>query len=259
MRFSIWTAALAVGLLLVAACGGSGGAEGDKASKDGLAAACDSIADIESYRYTIALKLQSPAFQTTPIASQDPLGDFAEALTALFADMELEGAHVAPDRTQVVLRFQDEELELRSIGDKSWVRVGTNWQEQEAPPEPSALLTPQTVCKDTVQDLAASLSGLKPAREKVNGVDSDHYHLDEADLGRLSELLGTSAEDELPQRFQVDLWLARDGRWPVRLRIAATESGGEGQPAGLELFMEFQDINDPSIEIDPPPVAPLGT
>ncbi len=258
MRATKWTAALTLGLLVIAACGG-GKDKAGSGENGGPLASCESIADIDSYRYTISLKLQSPAFQATPQGTPDVLGNFAEALTALFADMKLEGAYVAPDRTQVVLHFEDEELELRTVGDKSWVRVGTTWQEQGSPPEPGALLTPRSVCEDTVKEVAASLKGLPAERATVNGVDADHYHLDEADLERLPALLGTGKDAQLPQRFQVDLWLARDGQWPVRLRIAAADANGEGQATGLELFMEFQDIDDPSIKIEPPPVPPVGT
>src|SRR3990172_11082516 len=93
-------------------------------------ASCDAIKEIDSYRYTIALKLQSPAFEEQAQATPDPLSVFTEALTDLFRDMELEGAYVAPDRSQAVLRFPGQELELRTIGDRSWVRVGGTWQDQ---------------------------------------------------------------------------------------------------------------------------------
>ncbi len=255
-------AALVLATLMAAACGGGGSGGGDRGRPPGadgaskVQASCDAIADIKSYRYSISLKLQSPALgeagKGTPA---DPLGAFAQALTALFSDMEMEGAYVAPDRSLAILRFQDEEMELRSIGDKSWVRIGTTWQEQ-ASAKPGTLLTPRTICEDIVKDLAPSLKGLGSRRERVNGIETDHYRLDEADLKRLPDLLGSRPESPLPQRFAVDMWLARDGLWPVRLRIGASDTDETGQPLGLELSMEFRDINDPAIEIDPPMVSP---
>src|SRR3972149_9453798 len=97
-------AAFAVSLLILAtaaltACGGGGGAEGE------VAASCDSISEIQSYRYTINLKLDSPAFDQSPAQGvtssgtpAPPLSAFAEALEALFSDLKLEGAYRAPDR-----------------------------------------------------------------------------------------------------------------------------------------------------------------
>ena len=266
MRVAIWTATLVLGAVLLAACGGGGGGSnntgsaGDTNAAARVTASCRAIGEIESYRYTISLKLQSPAFQGSDEASpEDPLSAFTEALTALFADMELEGSYVAPDRSQAILRFQNEEVELRAIGDESWVRVGSTWQEQGSSPEPGALLTPQTVCEEIVKELAPSLSSLELRQEIINGIETDHYQLDEADLERLPELLRGGSGASLPQRFLVDLWLARDDRWPVRLQIVASDTNEEGQPIGLELFMEFRDINDPSIEIEPPLLSSVET
>ena len=82
------------------------------------------------------------------------------------------------------------------------------------------------------------------------------YRLDEADLKGLPELLGRSGEEGLPSEFGVDVWLERDDGWPVRLEITASDTDEEGNPISLELFMEFSDINNPDIEINPPPVSP---
>jgi len=180
---------------------------------------------------------------------------FAESLAALFADMKLEGAYVAPDRSQTVLRLQDGEVELRVIGDKGWVRMGSSWQERGSPSEWDVMLTPESLCQEIVKDLATSLPGLEFQPETVDSVETEHYHLDAADLRGLPELLGPSPDSALPERFRVDLWLAREGHWPVRLQITASETTEQGQPIGLDLFMEFRDINDPSIKIEPPPLS----
>ena len=259
-------AALFLGVVIIAGCGGADRA-GDKAGsadepKDApdVTASCRGISEIQSYRYTISLELQSPAFQRpNEGTTADPLGTFAEALTALFADMEFEGAYVAPDRSQATLRFQDEEVEMRSIGDRSWVRVGTTWQERRSSPEGSALLTPQTVCEEILEELAPSLPGVESQPETVNGVETEHYRLDEADLRKLPDILGIKADSTLPEHFLVELWLARNGRWPMRLQITASDTGEEGQPAKMKLFMEFRDINDPTIRIEPPPASSMGT
>jgi len=265
MRVTIWTAALLLGVLAAAGCAGGGQKSGDDAGTAGpggaqLAVSCDAIADLRSYRYSISLKLQSPGLdqgdQGTPT---DAFNAFAQALASLFADMQMEGAYVAPDRSQAILHFQNEELELRAIGDKSWLRVGNDWQEQGATAEPGTLLTPKDVCGDIVKGLAPSLSAVEAQQETVNGIEADHYRLDQADLEKLRDLLGGGAGSDLPQHFAVNLWLARDERWPVRLNIAASDTNEQGQPIGLQLSMEFSHINDPSIQIDPPVVSPAET
>lgn len=261
MRASFWTIPPALAALTLWACGGGSGPDvGGSAtpSPARVEASCDAIQEIESYRYFIALRLESPAFLELEV-TPNPLSEFAEALTDLFRDMELEGAFVAPDRSQAVLRFQEEELELRAIGDKSWIRVGATWQEQATPPGEDVILTPASVCADLVEDLAPSLAAAAGQEDLVNGIETVHYRLDEADLKGLPELLGRSGEEGLPSEFGVDVWLERDDGWPVRLEIAASDTDEGGAPISLELFMEFSDIDDPAIEIEPPPVSPAQT
>jgi hypothetical protein len=229
----------------LAACGGGGGEEQAVAS-------CDSISDIESYRYTINLKLKSPAFERPgPTSTPAPLTAFADALAALFADLKLDGAYKAPDRTQALLKFQGGELELREIGRQSWIRIGTEWREQN-PAEGGATLTPDVVCRDIVNEILPSLENAESTREDVNGVDAERYALDQAHLSQLPELLGTGSAEDLPDKYAVEVWLARDGRFPVRLNVAAEDTDNLGRPIGLTLFMEFRDINDSGITVEPP-------
>src|SRR5438132_767237 len=245
----------ALAATILSGCGGGGG--GGEAQ---AAASCDSIRQIQSYRYTINLKLQSPAFKMTNSTATPapPLGVFADPLEALFSDLKLEGAYRAPDRTQAVLRFKGELLELREIGGRSWIAVGNSWREQE-PGNKETALTPGVVCKDIVDEITPSLADADANRETVNVVDADHYKLNEADLKRLPELLGTSGEAGLPEDYQIDVWLAREGRFPVRLQLAAEDKDGQGNPISLNLFMEFRDLNDQGIQIEPPVLPSPGT
>jgi hypothetical protein len=235
---------------LLAACGG--GSNGESV------ASCDSISDIQSYRYTINLQLRSPAFSASgPTNTPAPLTAFADALQALFSDLKLDGAYKAPDRVQSVLKFQGGELELREIGDESWIRTGAIWQAQE-PAEETNALTPEVVCRDIVDELSSALDDVDSTRESINGIDTDRYDLSEADLKQLPELLGAGAEGTLPEKYAVEVWLAREGRFPVRLNVVAEDVDEAGQPMGLTLFMEFRDINDAGINVEPPVVSQTG-
>lgn len=260
LTFSIASALIALAFW---ACDGGGAGlppVGEEITPTPLAVepSCAALKDIQSYRYFIDLKLQSPAFQRAQ-ETPHPLSDFAEALASLFSDMELEGSFVAPDRSQTLLRFQGEELEVRIIGDQSWVRVGATWQEQPVPGENDILLSPGSVCEELVEDLAPSLAAASGELDVVSGLETVHYQLDEAALKGLPELLGPSGQEGLPQEFGVDIWLERNEGWPVRLEIAASDTDEEGNPVSLELSMAFSDINDPNIDIEPPPVSPAQT
>lgn len=235
---------------LVASCGGGKGASNGKAPGGGVPTSCDAIAEFSSYRYSVALKLQAPGPQTTsPTPGQTagaPLTAFADALTRLFSDFTLEGAYLAPDRSQAILRFGDEELELRTIGEKSWLRVGAAWQEEQASDD--GLLTPLVVCNDIVLQIAPSLANVEAQAETVNGIQTAHYRLDQTSLEQLPQALG----GRTPQKYSVDLWLAQPGRWPVQMRIESADVNEKGEPLGFTLSMDVRDLNDQGIRIEPP-------
>lgn len=250
MNRTTWLVAAVLAGLVLAGC--SSGGNGPDGAVRGTAPSCNNISQIRSYRYQIRLKLQTPAFAPSPGETPaPPLGAFAQALTSLFADMQMDGAYVAPDRSQVILTVHGEKLELRTIGSRSWVQANGVWEEQQDTGG-LTLLTPDVVCQDIVADLASSLQGIKPQQEDVNGVGTDHYRLDKADVKRLPDLLGTGDSSSLPQSFQVELWLARQGGWPARLKINASDTDEQGHPMSIDLFMEFRDVNDPGIAVEPP-------
>lgn len=269
MRPLLFTIIPALAAVTILACAGNSGSDNGNGGGDGTTAqlavetSCDAIQHIDSYRYFISLKLEAPLGEE-PVANgtANPLFDIADALKDFFSDMQLDGAYVAPDRSQALVRSGGgEELEVRTIGDQSWIRVGAIWQEQPAPPGEDVLLTPASVCRDIAAKLAPSLSSSSGSGEEIviEGIETVHYRLNRADLIGLPHLLGRSGQEGLPTEYAVDVWLEKEEGWPVRLEVAAANSDEEGQPVSLELFMTFSDIDSDEIEIEPPPVSPAQT
>lgn len=252
----MWATACLIVTITASACGSAD----SPPPRTTVAASCQGIDDLDSYRYSIVVRLQAPAFETRPGASPAaPLGEFAETLTALLSDFEIRGAHVAPDRTQAILQFKEDEVEVRAIGDARWERFGTTWEQQATPAPDVGFLTPTIVCEDIVLEIADGLDRSQAQHERINGVDAARYTLDKADLSLLPQLLGTDASTELPDEFLVDVWLAKDGEWPVKLEITAEDTDEQGNPLSMRLFMELRDVNDRGISIDEPVVnAPTG-
>jgi hypothetical protein len=249
---------LIVCLSVAVACGDDA-EDAPQLGNGGVTTSCENIDRLESYRYTIRVRLQTPAFEATPAAEPDatppPLGAFAETLTALLSDFKIQGAHVAPDRTQAILQFRTDEVELRAVGDRRWERFGTVWQEQTQNGPDIGFLTPTLVCEEIVQEIASGLDRSQAEERSLNEIEADFYELDRADLHRLPELLGADPDTELPQNFQVGLWLAKDGQWPVRLTITAEDADEQGNPIGVSLYMDVRDVGDPGISIEPPVVV----
>ena len=134
----------------------------------------------------------------------------------------------------------------RTIGDKSWLRTGATWQEESQ--AELGVLTPLVVCNDIVREMSSSLGVVKPQEEDVDGVAAEHYRLEQTELQELPRVLGPGA----PEHYTVDVWLAKDGSWPVQLKIGSSEVSETGEPLGFGLTMLIRDIGDRGIHIDPP-------
>lgn len=245
--------------LLLLACGeGGGDIEPTPTLKPQSALPCQVTRNISSYRYAINIQLDMAG---APLASEgigsafsenSPLGAFAPLLFGLLSDLEIEGAFVAPDRGQAILSAGGDEIEVRTIGRRSWVRFGDVWQEETAPSR-AVLLSPETVCREMVPALSRSLSGLDYRRQTVNGMASRHYHLDEGDVSQLGNSLNsTEAVSNQRQNFSLDIWLAEDSDWPLQVQLTASGKDEQGRPLAASLFLEFWDINSPDIEIELP-------
>ena len=219
---------------------------------------CDFPSDIESFRFTMTMKANLPSTpEAAPTGStgEEPLGDFLGALSGLMGDMKMEGAVISPDRSSMDMTVGGHEFgSFIQIGSQSWMKVAglTDWTEEPSS-DSGSIFSPLDFCETTEEDLSSALSGLEGEDETVNGMDTVHYHLDEADLTLLQDLLG-STEDlgQLPNEFNMDVWLAKDGDWPVRMSVAASGEDSNGQPLSFEIFIEFKDFNDGSIKIEPP-------
>ncbi len=244
VRAILLVAALLFTAALLSACGSGE----DSRQGEPLALSCANIGALGSYRYSINVRLKIPVGSPTGTSSpQPPLSAFSEDLYALLSDFTIDGAYVAPDHTTAILRFQKDEVELRAIAGKTWERLGGRWQEQQDTATHLTLLTPDVVCNDTVRGLAPSFAGVKAQDDTTNGIATRHYHLDRADI-----VLPAGARSVVPESYQVDLWLAKDGLWPVRLDVETTATNER-------FLMEFRDVNDPGIRIEPPTKSSPGS
>ena len=89
-------------------------------------------------------------------------------------------------------------------------------------------------------------------------IDTHHYTIDSESLEGLPPLLRGSDSEDLPDDLSFDLWLAKEGVWPVKLSFSASDTDDSGQTVQLSLEMQVKDINDPGIVIETPP-ADSGT
>ena len=247
-RYLVAALFLGLGVWLAAACGGGDEEEEEETpaatsvAEEGveegeLTAPAAAFAELASYRYKMRLNIAG-----------------AEAEGGAFA-FDVEGAFVAPDRTQVKVKGKLGTLDLQeetiTIGGRTWVRGDGGWEEGEAT-FGSGDFSPASFLEDFDAD---ELRVLKPTKETVNGVRSLRYKIGRADIEELAKLGalfgGEGGVEDLPKTFDIDLWLAEEGRWPVRLVMSATGEA-EGGEFNFEFSMDVTDVNDESIEIEPP-------
>jgi hypothetical protein len=217
---------------------------------------CEFPSDIKSFRFIMTMKANLPS---TPEAGtpepEEPLGDFLGALSGLMGDMKMEGAIIIPDRSSMEMTVGGHEFgSFVQIGSQSWMKVAglTDWTEQPASEGSDFLFSPLDFCETTGEDLSSALSGLKGKKETVNGIEAVHYSIDKADLTLLEDFLGGTEDLGLLDEFNMDVWLAEDGDWPVRMSFEASGKDDEGQSLSFEILVEFKDFNNSGIKIEPP-------
>jgi hypothetical protein len=261
-RFSLRYLAAALvllGAIILSACGG-GGKDEETAKDEAPAAAtagataeatapatatgvttgpAEAFAELKSYRVNMRLVMEGDATATPGAMALD-----------------LEGSYVAPDRSQVHVNAHLGELALEeesiTVGAQSWVKTGDTWVEGK-PQFQLGDLSPGTLLQELQPE---QLRLLKPSKETVNGVNSLRYSIDRADvetLRSLGALLGQDASlDNLPDQFNVDLWLAEDGGWPVRLTMTAHGATNAGGEMNLDFSLDVTNVNDPGVKVEPP-------
>jgi hypothetical protein len=261
-----------LGAVVLSACGGGGKEEEAANEKAPEAAATVAATAAVTPSATAAATAAVTPEEGTAEATSGPVDAFAKLQsynmkmhfvlegaateTPGSLTLDLEGAFVAPDRTQahVSASLGDLKLEEESItiGGQTWLKTGDNWVEGE-PQFQLSDLSPASLLEGLGQD---QLRLLKPEKDSVNGVDSLHYSIDRADvetLRSLGALLGQDGDlTNLPEEFSVDLWLAEDGGWPVRLTMTASGTMNGSDQMSLDFSMDITDVNDPDISIEPP-------
>jgi hypothetical protein len=249
-----------LGGLLLAACGGGNEEEateaqapaaetpqGTEGPSDGaggpsgeVPAPTDAFADLESYRYSISI-----LFGGEDLAAQG-MNDVTFDMT---------GAFVAPDRNQVRVEGEVGGLNLQeesiTIGGRTWVRSGDTWREGDATFDTADLTPASFFAGFDAEDLQV----IEPTEETVNDVDAFRYSIDRADIEQLQALTQIFGEgdalQDLPEELSLDLWLAKDGGWPVKMVLTA-RGESDGSEMNVEMSVDITDIDDPSIEIEPP-------
>jgi hypothetical protein len=263
-------APFAVGLLaLTVACSGdddSNNQSNDNGSYSGagsavsqelnLAQAANQLMELRSFRFNVSFNLDvdldALANANTDSSSEDDeFGQaFAAAFLAMFSNISMEGAYVAPDSFDMQASFAGEDVHYVQIGNEAWVDDGSGWTETAANGgDLSFFGDPTSFATDMLPD--AVLQNAKITDDEVDGMPAKHYHFDKDALEAVASDLGEEAGSmSQVDEMELDVWLI-EGNIPVKVEIKASGTDDSGIDMSLQAKFEITDIND-DISIDRP-------
>jgi hypothetical protein len=133
-------------------------------------------------------------------------------------------------------------MQIREVGGKSYINLGTTWIESTDDSSSSLAdsLSPDKMFSSYVGDMASDYNLV--GEEQKNGVTALHYTAGADLAGSYSGLAGVEGGT-----WTADVWVAKDGGYPVSMKIA--ETGGSED---FLFAMDITNVNDPANVIAAP-------
>jgi hypothetical protein len=235
----------------LAACFGGGGGSGSNTPSASSAnsstpsesstpgntptSAPDPFAGLESYHYDMQMS-----------------GDGASTV-------EIKGTVVASDSIQMDFYLSGSDTPVNSIviiGSKAWSKNSSTgeWESidvSDAQAQISGLMPKDFWGEFPMDQIVAVSNDL--GEETVNGVQAHHYQINKAtpeEMAQLAQIFGSSDPETEPSSFDMDLWRADDGGWPVKANISATYPEGS-DVSQAAVGWSITDVNS-GLTIQPP-------
>lgn len=184
-----------------------------------------------------------------------------------------QGVYVSPDSHSFTYRTQlgqgEAKQDLVIVGDSVWYREGDDpWEKVPIDSErvtdllavAFSALKPNFLGGQEFERVRANVITLPSAEEFVNETRTYHYEVGPEGRQYLDTLDVGDEGLRAAQDLAWDLWLARDGSWPVRLQATGTvavdltvlETLELEAPTQWEILIDISRPNDPTLEVEPP-------
>lgn len=201
------------------------------------------LSELESFRYSVRLSLSIPQMED----------ELLQGFASLLSEVEIRGASIPPDKSEMWIEFKNSghSLGTVNIGGKTWFKSGEEWTETANPGLDASLLTPEEITAAIARE--DMFTGVRPLHEELDGVPALHYTVIQQGMRLLALLLNTEEESGITGETRVDLWLTEEGHYPIRITFSADGKDEQGRDVLVTLEMQVTDLNDPLIEIVPPP------
>jgi len=202
-----------------------------------------SLNELDSFRYSVRLSLSIPQMED----------ELLQGFASLLSEVEIRGASIPPDKSEMWIEFKNSGHALGTliIGDNTWFNSAEEWTETPNSGLDASLLTPEKISGALAQE--EMFAGVRPLREELDGVPALHYTVTQQGMRWLALLLNTEEESGITGETKVDLWLTEEGHYPIRITFDAHGKDEQGRDVLVTLEMQVTNLNDPLIEIVPPP------
>lgn len=206
---------------------------------------CDSIDNFDRYRYNSVVTLEVPR-PDDPAIVDEPYPPFKTIY-------DMDGAIQGNDRRQVVISYPETlgpDFHIRVIGDTVYEFIA-GWEARPLDPTiPPIAYLPLDLCRSLEPE--ANLGSISSTPVEVNGFATRKFEF-QVSPEFASRVWGPQSDmaNFIPA-FDVTLWVAEDGNWPVRADIRGRGQFDNGRKLRADLFWELRDINDKDIKIEPP-------
>ncbi|MDA0270128.1 MAG: hypothetical protein O2798_06955 [Chloroflexi bacterium] len=216
-------------------------------------------ADLQSYRYRVAIRATAGLLET---AAAPPGLD----LSTFLIHVTMEGERVNPDLERVVshtdLGYFMIDRETVVMGARAWVREGAGiWREALPLTSPEDFLgqdialSPSEVYRqdspEEIERMTAVLNSLPGVPMTMHGRPAIYWLMDTAVAAMvMGDLSGVVHGMLVPDAVRMEVWA--DVETGVALRVILTAASAD-DPDALAVQIDMFDINEPSIEVTPPP------
>jgi hypothetical protein len=190
------------------------------ASGDGLSGAAAAFSEIQSFQFSITMS--------------------GGSYGAMLGSAPMTGTIVlSPEKASDVNIMG---MQIREVGGKSYVKMGTSWIESTDDSSSSLAdsLAPDKMFDSYVGDMASGYTMV--GEEQKNGVTAIHYTASTDLFGSYGSMLGVAGGT-----WTADVWVAKDGGYPVSMKIEAT-----GGSEDFLFAMDITHVNDPANVITAP-------
>jgi hypothetical protein len=208
---------------------------------------------------------RTQASEATPASNSGGLSDAASAfsnITSFQFSITMQGGTYgsmlgdAPISGTIVLSPEKASditimgMEIREVGGKSYVNMGATWVESQGDSSTTSMADDFAPDKLFGSYMAGDLASdyTLAGEEQKNGVNTLHYTASTDALTAYGSMMGVEGGT-----WTADVWIAKDGGYPVSMKIEAT--GGtddDGNPETFLFAMDITHVNDPANVITAP-------